>query len=120
MEVKLKDIINSYESIDMVGGVKFSAKFSFKIMKIKNELKTHVVDYEEIRTNKIKEYGTPSKDTDGKYTFDDGLEAKVINELAELSDEIINVSFSKIKIEEFGDVEIEPNLLMPLLWLIED
>lgn len=130
-KMKLVEIINSVESLNQLVSAKLPAKTSYKIGRLSQKLAPEVEAYFKLKNNKMVEYGTvkmkedgttPATDEKGNemYTFDKENGEKFINELREAEEVEVTVEIPEIKIEDLGDISIEPKYLSVLSWLIKE
>lgn len=125
MQMKLKDIILLNESIkaiiDMDKGLKIDVLFKFKLLGIMNVIESPISNFNIIRNEKIREYGTenedgnisiPQDDEDAVKKFKDDLNA-VLN-----SD--VDVSIKKLKARDVFGTGVPAEYLVKLYAIMEE
>ena len=115
MQIKLNEIVGSAENIKALLEVKLPVKIAYRLSKLVNKLQPSLSIYEENRNKLIKEYGTEQED--GNIAVKDPEKLKLFAvELGKLLEVEESVEFEKIKIEDLGEIEIAPNLLVNFLF----
>ncbi len=108
MKIQLSAIVNSTEQIKSLLEIKLPVKISYKIKRLVDKLNPILKAYEDKRNELVKEFGEQNED--GSFQVKDGAKVKEyitkLTELLEVEEEID--WFEPIKIEELGDVQIEP------------
>ena len=130
--MKLVELINSVEALNILGENKLPAKTSFKLGKFMREASKDVEDYYKVRNEKMGIYGDKvmetvvaedgtetQKETD-KYSFTKENGEKFIADLKELEDSEVTISIPELKLDDLGSVTIEPKYLSLLEWLIKE
>jgi len=125
--MKLQIIVNSQESLKKLLEIKLPIKVSYKISKIINLCQPELAIFEEKRNELIRKLGVSTDNPENP----DEIRVKPENmpefqkDYNKLGDIDIDLSFGagkdleKIKVEDLGDTEIEPNVLLSLDWLLE-
>ena len=108
-------IIENFSGVD----IKFPIKVNFYLQKNQTELMALAQDIEKQRVDLIQEYGTLNEET---QQFEIPPEKVVevsqkINDLFNLTQE---VKLYKVKLEDFGDVELTSGQMQALLFMIDD
>jgi hypothetical protein len=119
MKIKLGEIINTKESLQNLLNTKLPIKTSFILNKLALSLNPELENYEKRRVELVKEHGEEITKEDGTTEFkvkQENIEL-FVEELSKLHAVEIEVDFTKLSIEDFGKVEIEPANLP--LWLLE-
>ena len=108
-------IIESFKGKD----IKFPVKVNFYLQKNQMELISLAQDIEQQRFDIIKEYGKMNEETQQfEIPPDKILEASnKLNELFKLTQE---VKIYKVKLKDFGDIELTSDQMHALLFMIED
>ncbi len=104
MKIKLSDIIGNEKSIQALQQLSISAKVSYRIKRLFNELTPIYKSFNEQSVKIAEKYG--EKNTKGGYDIKPEsreLFDKEINDLLQLEEEI---KFVPIKIAELGDLKI--------------
>lgn len=123
--MKLVEIINSEASLKKLLSTDLPVKVAFKIAKLVNKINPDLKIYEEQRFKIIKELGEQTDKEKDIWSVKPENFEKFKEELTKLSEIEVDLSFApgkpleKIKIEDLGDIKLEPNDLVPLEWLIE-
>lgn len=108
-------IIENFSGVD----IKFPIKVNFYLQKNQTELMALAQDIEKQRVNLIQEYGTLNEET---QQFEIPPEKVVevsqkINDLFNLTQE---VKLYKVKLEDFGNIELTSGQMQALLFMIDD
>lgn len=115
MKIKLNDIVNDYSKFTELTEIKLPLKTSYKIQKANDKIMSEVKQFFKQKDKIVQEYGEEndqggfSVKPENKETF-----KKEINDLLELE---VDLDIEKVKIEELGDIQIEPKLLIG--WMFE-
>lgn len=129
--VKLKDIINSEHDLGKLLELKLPVKIAYKLSKVVFKIQPELKIFNDQKFKLVKELGEPAKDSvviNGEaqqwQVKPENME-KFIEEINKLTDIDVNLDFAdgkpleKIKIEDLGEVSLEPRSLVNLAWLIE-
>lgn len=117
MNIKLHTLINSAESLKKLIAIKIPIKIGYQLSKLVNQIQPDLSSYEENRVKLVKEYGILDEKGDLKVS-NDNIQ-KFTEELTKLTEIDVNVDFEKIKVEDLGQINIEPQELVHLGWLLE-
>lgn len=128
--MKLVTLINSVESLNKLMETKLPAKTSFKLSRFAQKLNPEVEAYYKLKNEKLKEYGTPLLNEDGspetdekggeKFKFEKEAGEKFIAEMQATEETEVTIEVPEIKIEDLGDISIEPKYLSVLEWLVKE
>ena len=122
--MKLLELINSVESLNVLLATKLPAKAAYKLSVFSKLVAPQVDEYNKVRSEKVKIYGEPELDAEGKetgkYLFKDGNGQKFVDELKELEETEFDVAIPDIKLADLGEISIEPKHLASLAWLIKE
>lgn len=121
--ITLKELVAGVETINIIGNSKLPVLTSFVISVFLKKVAPIMESFEVERTKLIKEFGTTVKDEDGKdtdnYTFSPE-NAKAFNEkINELLEAETGVESPQIKLEDLSGLEIEPNKIVSIDWMIK-
>lgn len=114
--MKLRKLVDSIGSLNELSGIKLPAKISFKISVLLNDLNDVFDNYEKSKNELIMEHGI---ETDEGYKIPEENYDMVNQKLSDLLEEEVPVEFEVININDIGDVEIEPKILLGLTWLFK-
>lgn len=117
--MKLLTILNSQHALGVICNYKTKPSLYFKLAKIMNFVQKECEDYEKARVKYIEDNGVINDKGVHEIKDEEGLK-KLREAMTELYDSEINLSFQKLKKEEFEGLELEAKLIVPLLWLFED
>ena len=121
--MKILEIVNSIESFNKLLEQKLPAKTSYKIARLVVALNPEVDTYSKTRDAKLKEFGTPVLDEEGKVTdkfsFEGENKTKFIEEMTAVENTELKLDIPEITIDDLGDINIEPKYLSALTWLIK-
>jgi hypothetical protein len=122
--LKLKDIVNSLEALNILTAEKLPVFTSFKLSLFLKNVSPAIEVYQKTRDELINELGAKVLDKDGKETEQFKFEpekAKEFNEkISAVLEEVIDVKVPLIKISDLDGVKLEPNNIAKLLWLIKE
>ena len=119
MKIKLRTIVDSANGAHKLGKLKLKAKFAYELSKSIEKIDKELKAFTGVRNKKLKEFGVESKENKGNYTFEGDNHAKFQKELDSLLDKEVAINVEKFSIEELNEVDVEPNILRPLSWLIK-
>jgi len=125
LNMQLKYIVEGAEAISTIMKIKLPIVLSFKLSVFVKPINPMVESFGKARNELLSKYaenvlGEDKKPT-GQMKFKGKEEVEKFNkEINALLDEEVKVEVPEINIAEFGNVEIEPNLLMNLDWLIKN
>lgn len=115
MKLKLSQIVNSIESLNILIDTKFPAKVSYRLKRIVDKLDPILKTYNEKHNELVKEYGETQDD--GSVSVTDQEKKKVfyekLNEILEVEEE---VDITPISAELLGDTEVEPKHLVDFVF----
>ena len=99
--------------------IKFPVKVNFYLLKNQNTLLSLAQEIEQERVNIAQEYGILNEETQQYEVPPEKIqEAKTkLNDLFNLTQE---VKIYKVKLEDFGNIELTPDQMETLLFMIED
>lgn len=125
--MKLQTIINSQESLKKLLEIKLPIKISYKISKIVNLCQPELAIFEEQRNSLIKKLGVSTNNPDNPNEIQ--VKNENLPEFQEDYNKLVDIDvdlgfgkgndLEKIKIDDLGDIVVEPNLLLSLDWLFE-
>lgn len=124
--IKIKDIVNSQNSLQKLLGVSLPVKVSYKLSKLVTKLQPELDLFNKEKDKLIEKYG--EKDDKGVVSIKQDSPnmpkfAKEIDELAEMEVSIDfgdGKPFEKISVADLGDVKIEAQDLISLSYLLND
>lgn len=97
---------------------KFPIAVSFKIMRNVSLLKPIYEDIEKTRGDIIQKYCSPQPENPGMYSVREDAQEDFNREINELSDIEVPIELIKVKLEDFGDIELslaDMQTLMPMI-----
>ncbi len=116
MKLKLSQVVGSVESLKALLETKVPAKTAYWLSKlINNQIERELKAFNVARDNLIKEHGT--EDEDKSVSVKEGKMGEYNEKLVELLETEIEVEWNPLKIEDLGDIKIEPKNLVS--WLFE-
>lgn len=99
--------------------LKLPIKINFYLQKNQLELLTLAQEIEKQRINIIQEYGTLNEETQN-YNIPDNKIAEATQKINELFDLTQEVKIYKVKLEDFGNLELTAGQMQALLFMIEE
>jgi hypothetical protein len=114
----IEDLLNAQPAMQVLANVKLPAKTSFRLAKALKIIQPDLEAHEAVRLKTAQEFGTISKD--GKiYEFaTPELHASFQAAIKELQEEVVEPKFSMISVDDLGDAEIEPSVLLALFGIL--
>ena len=99
--------------------IKFPVKVNFYLLKNQNTLLSLAQEIEQERINIAQEYGILNEETQQYEIPPEKIQEvkKKLNDLFNLTQE---VKIYKVKLEDFGNIELTPDQMEALLFMIED
>ena len=99
--------------------IKFPVKVNFYLLKNQNTLLNLAQEIEQERINIAQEYGILNEETQQYEVPPEKIQEvkKKLNDLFNLTQE---VKIYKVKLEDFGNIELTPDQMEALLFMIED
>lgn len=122
--VKLSEIINSQQSLNVLLGTSLPVKIAYQLSKLVNKIQPDLKIYDEQRMKLVKELGEQTDAEKDLWTIKPENMVKYTEEMAKLLDVEVDINlfadkpFEKIKIEDLGDINVEAKDLVSLDWLI--
>jgi hypothetical protein len=114
MKVKLLELINSQKELERLGKKQLPVKSAYWIKRITDKVYHELDLFYKQRKEIIEKYQTEEGEKGKKIPKEYVEKAdKEINELAEIE---IEIDINKIKIEDLGEVNIEPELLLSYIF----
>lgn len=115
MKIKLSEIVNNVDTLKELQSVKLPIKVGYRLMRLVNKLDPIYKSYDEKRNELVKEFG--DEDKDGNIAVKDPAKVKLFfAKLAELLAVEEELDFTPFKIEELGDISVEPKLISNFLF----
>ena len=99
--------------------LKLPIKINFYLQKNQLELLTLAQEIEKQRINIIQEYGTLNEETQN-YNVPDNKIAEVTKKINELFNLTQEVKIYKVKLKDFGNLELTSGQMQALLFMIEE
>ena len=99
--------------------IKFPVKVNFYLQKNQNTLLTLAQEIEQERVNIAQEYGILNEETEQYEVPPEKIQeaSQKLNDLFDLTQE---VKLYKVKLEDFGNIELTSGQMQALLFMIED
>lgn len=116
IDVSLDEVVSNIENMKVLQDVKLPVKISYRIMRLVNKLQPILNVYNEKRNAFIKEFGEIQEDK--TIIIKDPEKLLLFTEkMKELLSTKEKIDFDPLKIEDLGDISIEPKLLP--IWIFE-
>ncbi len=111
----INSLIENFSKSD----IKFPVKVNFYLQKNQNTLLTLAQEIEQERVNIAQEYGILNEETEQYEVPPEKIQeaSQKLNDLFDLTQE---VKLYKIKLEDFGNIELTSGQMQALLFMIED
>ncbi len=118
VKIKLQDIISHEASLVKLLEIKLPVKASYRIKRLIDKLQPELKTFVEKRMELFKEYGVhdEEKDTYSVENISKSAREEFDSKIIELLELEVNIDFEKLKIDELGDVKIEPKLLIDFVF----
>lgn len=119
MKFVLSDVLAMHEAVLKLTQMQFKASTAFKIARLSKALTVFKNDFEESRLKAFKKRGTPNEK--GNIHLEGDAAKEVTLEVVELLKVEVDLEIpASLKMEDFDDVEIDPQTLIPLLPIIQE
>lgn len=115
MKIKLSDIVNGVVSINALQEIKLPVKISYRLKRLVDRLTPILKNYDEQRNELIKKLGEKDEEKDTWNVKKENL-TEFYAELQKVLEIEEDIEWEKIKIDELGDVKIEPKLLLDFIF----
>ena len=111
----INSLIENFSKSD----IKFPVKVNFYLQKNQNTLLTLAQEIEQERVNIAQEYGILNEETEQYEVPPEKIQeaSQKLNDLFDLTQE---VKLYKVKLEDFGNIELTSGQMQALLFMIED
>jgi hypothetical protein len=123
-KLKLRDVVNGLQSLNLLGEQKLPVFTSFKISLFIKSIAPIIETYDKERNKLVTELGIPVKNKDGKetsnYNFEKEKGEEFTTKINELLDEVIDVKVPAINVKDLGDIKIKPKSLLQLAWMLKE
>ena len=119
MKLKLSTIYQSIQALNELMSVKMKAKLAFKISTAVREINIPLEEFDKVRNKKIEEYGEKNDKGVAEIKPDSVNIIKFNDELKELLEKEEDINIETISINEFENLEIQPQVFSVLSWLIK-
>lgn len=121
MKVKLFDLIDSNEDFNKLTSMDMKVVTAFKLSRIQKEVSDAVMSFYQSRNEFITRLGEENEN--GDYQVTDENLSTFNEQIDELVEQEIEISFDQISIEELktsngNDLDISASMLMKLSWLV--
>lgn len=125
--MKLKELVNSQAALIELLKEQLPINIAWELNRLVKKLEPELKVYEDLRVEKIKQYGQPIGDTEQLEVKEENREV-FFKELSELQDQEVTVEFTKIKMSEFVEysrkakepITITTNNMLLLDWIFEE
>ena len=119
IEVKLGDLISSYEALLQLSRMNFTVSTGFKIALAYKNVYREVEAFENLKDQLRKEYATEEKLENGqkKYNFGDN-DKKVEGIIKDKMMEVVTLNVAYLYSKDFEGKELQPSIIADLDWLI--
>ena len=116
---QIYNYINSFIKNFSQKDIKFPVKVNFYLLKNQNVLLSLAQEIEQERINIAQEYGILNEETQQYEVPPEKIQEakKKLDDLFNLTQE---VKIYKVKLEDFGNIELTPDQMEALLFMIED
>lgn len=117
MKIKLNELTNKVEALNYLVEQPIPVLASFKLSKMARLINEELTDYEKVRIDLIKKYGTTNEET-GQTSIAPGSEemTKFLEELKPILEEEVELNLEPIPVSDLGeDFKIGTKHLLPLI-----
>lgn len=118
MIAKVSDIVNAADGLKEVVNLDFTAVTAMKIARIARVIDEENKEFETQRGKLFEKYGSPKED--GNVVVNAENVEKFMEEMNSLLDSELDISVTQLHIDDFGDVEISPAVMVKIMFLISD
>jgi len=116
MKLSLKQIVESEKGMIAILETKLPIKIAYRLTKLSNKIRAELAVYNEQRVTLVKRLG--EEQTKDNWQVKPENMKEFLEEFNKLQDEIVEIDFTPLKLEELGDVVISPKDLVD--WIISD
>lgn len=124
LTLKLGDIIHIYQTLKTIiddADTKADALFKFKLLGMMKSLESHVANFEILRDEKIREYGTETEDGKISISEKDTEQIKKLNEdLSPIIDSEVEIHITPLQAKEIFDNGVRAEYLVGLYPVIRE
>jgi len=122
--MQLKNLVNGAEALGEIMQIKIPMVLSYKLSLFIKKINPEIEEYTKKRNELLAEHADPVLDEDKKETgqlkFKGEKAVEAFNKsINELLGQDVKIEIPEVKIEDFGDIKIEPKQLINLDWLIQ-
>jgi len=116
MKITINKLVESVPDLKAILATKLPIKVAYRINKlVNNQIERELKQYDEARISLVNKYGDKDEKGDLKVTDPEKIK-EFMKELNELLAMEIELDFTPIKVEELGDVQVEPKSLVSFLF----
>lgn len=115
IKISLSEVVGNIDNLKALQEVTLPVKVSYKIKRLVNKLEPVLKAYGEKKDDLVREFGELQPDGESKVTDPEKLKL-FADKLAELLSTEDEVDFEPIKVDDLGNVEIAPKLLVPFVF----
>lgn len=120
INVKISDLLNATDTLQLLSKKSLKARLAFSVAKLLKGAEQEIQSFNETRMNIIRKYG--EKDENGELKTDESGNCKIeessINEfskeLNDLIDTEVEISASKMRMEDLENLEFTPSEMVAL------
>jgi len=122
MKIKLGLLVNSKEGLSIIATSKFKATKLFEITKFVKKANEEIESFEKVRQEKIKQYGEEQTNDKGEKVMQVASDKinDFVADIEDLFNSEIDIDVPKILVEDLGDTEMSPNILLSLGYIFEN
>lgn len=114
MTLKLKQLVDNVGALKDLSQTKLPIKISFRVSKLISQVQNELEIYEKQRVEIVKKLGEENPDGSWQVKVENMPEYN--KEVETLGDVDVTIDFEKIKIDELGQIIIEPKNLVEFLF----
>lgn len=119
MKIKLKQIVDSEESLAVLLETKIPVKTAYWLNRFVQKIQPELKNFSERRMELFKEFGEEDKENN-KWSIKPENSEKFVEEITKVLDIEVDVEIDKFKIEDLGDAQIESKHIINLNYLFKD
>lgn len=120
MNIKTVDMLNAVESLKKLGAKEVPAKVSYRLARLAKKFQSEIKVFEAKRFELLKKYGEEVADKKGFWQCKPENIEPFQQDMSDMLEQPVEIDFTKIPLEMFGDVKLEARDLAALDDFIEE
>jgi hypothetical protein len=119
VSIKLADALNAYDSLIAMRNRPMLVTVSYTFSRALKQVTLFIEQFEEFKNGIRKEFGTLTKDKEGRELYDFGINQKIVDDSVKKEmNKQITLVIPTLTLSQLEGMEIEPKILSDLDWII--